>query len=56
MKKGIRSRKHRNHFHRRNAPGSSPGTLMIDPQAPRPKIKVIAYSPESEIEDAVPDV
>ncbi len=56
MKKGIRSRKHRNHFHRRNAPGSSPGTLMIDPQAPRPKIKVTAYSPESKIEDAVPDV
>jgi magnesium transporter len=56
MRRGIRSRKHRNHFHRRNPPGSSPGTLMIDPQAPQPKIKVIAYSPESEIEETVADV
>jgi magnesium transporter len=56
MSRGIRSRKHQNHFHRRNPPGSSPGTLTIDPQASHPKINVTAYSPESEIEDVVPDV
>jgi magnesium transporter len=56
MRRGIRSRKHRNHFHRRNPPGSSPGTLMIDPQASHPQIKVTAYSPEFEIEEVIPDV
>jgi magnesium transporter len=56
MRRGIRSRKHRNHFHRRTPPGSSPGSLMIDPQAPHPKIMVTAYSPESEIEETISDV
>jgi magnesium transporter len=53
MSRGIRSRKHRNRFHRRNPPGSSPGTLIVDPQAVRPTIKVIAYNAESEIEETV---
>jgi magnesium transporter len=56
MSRGMKSRKHRNHFHRRNPPGSSPGTLTIDPQASHPKIKIIAYNPESEIEESVHDV
>lgn len=56
MSRGIRSRKHRNRFHRRNPPGSSPGTLIVDPQAVRPTIKVIAYNSESEIEEPVQSI
>jgi magnesium transporter len=56
MKRGIRNKKHRNRFHRRNLPGSSPGTLIIDPQAVRPTIKIIAYDAESEIEETVQNV
>jgi magnesium transporter len=56
MRRGIRSRKHRNRFHRRNPPGSSPGTLIIDPQAVHPKIKVIAFDSEFEIEEAVQSI
>jgi magnesium transporter len=56
MRRGIRSRKHRSHFHRRNPPGSSPGTLVIDPQAPRPKIRITAYGPESQTDETVADI
>ncbi len=56
MRRGIRSRKNRNRFHRRNLPGSSPGTLIIDPLAVHPIIKVIAYNPESEIEEVVQNI
>ena len=34
-------------------PGASPGTMLVDPDAPRPKIRVMAYGPEgSEEHDA----
>ncbi len=56
MRRGIRSRKNRNHFYRRNPPGSSPGTLTIDPQASRTKISVVAFNPESCLEEPVRDV
>jgi magnesium transporter len=56
MTRGIKRRRHRNHFHRRTPPGSSPGTIATDPQAPHPRIRVIAYSPESAIEEEVHDV
>jgi magnesium transporter len=56
MTRGIRNRKNRNRFHRRNLPGSSPGSLIIDPQAVHPKIKIIAYNPESEIEEVIQNV
>ncbi len=35
-------------FRRRTAPGASPGTLVVDPQAPQPIITVIAYGPAAE--------
>ncbi len=40
----------------RNPPGSSPGTMIADPQAPRPKIRVMAYGPGSVIDEVVEDV
>jgi magnesium transporter len=56
MTRGIKHRRHRNQFHRRTPPGTSPGTLATDPQAPHPRIRVIAYGPESAIEEDVSDV
>jgi len=44
-------------FFRRAAPGTAPGTLVVPPGAPFPKITVIAYGPDdlSETEIAGPD-
>jgi magnesium transporter len=36
--------------HLRPPPGSAPGTLNIDPAAPRPVIKVMAYGPDGLVE------
>ena len=33
----------RRSFRRRTSPGSQPGTVIIDPESPKPKIHVIAY-------------
>jgi magnesium transporter len=38
---------------RRTAPGALPGTLKIDPDAPRPLIKVIAYSDQELVEQEI---
>lgn len=35
---------------RRNTPGAAPGTLMPDPQAPKPVLRAIAYGPDHIIE------
>jgi magnesium transporter len=35
---------------RRPAPGTAPGTLMVDPNSPTPVIDVIAYGPDDVIE------
>jgi magnesium transporter len=56
MAKKIKGRKHRTHFHRRTPPGSTPGTFVIDPRAPRPRIRVIAYSLDSITEETVSDL
>lgn len=47
---------------KRHAPGSSPGTLAVEPHWPRPEIRVLAYGPESceevEVRDpaVIPDL
>jgi magnesium transporter len=38
---------------RRHAPGTAPGTLRIDPEAPQPRIAVIAYGPEEYVEQEI---
>jgi magnesium transporter len=51
-----RSKKRRKpHFHRRTKPGASPGTVETHPDAPRPVIRVIAYSPSECVEEEVSD-
>jgi magnesium transporter len=42
-------------FHRRSAPGTMPGTITADPEAPKPEIRVIAYGPDQIEEKAVAD-
>ncbi|MFH1574337.1 MAG: magnesium and cobalt transport protein CorA, partial [Acidobacteriota bacterium] len=55
------SRRHRrrklrsDRISRRSSPGTAPGTLVVDPQAPRPVIDVIAYGPEKVIEKRLDD-
>ncbi len=46
----------RRHQRRRARPGTSPGTLTIDPGAPKPRIRVTAYRPEKVVEHEVDGV
>lgn len=48
-------RDERSRQRRRTAPGAAPGTLKIDPESPRPQIKVIAFSPLELIERDIQD-
>jgi len=41
----------RKRFMPRPAPGTAPGTLMIDPNSPKPAIDVIAYGPDGLVEE-----
>jgi len=46
-----RSGKRRRRRRRRQAPpGAAPGTLIVDPDAPRPAIALISYTPENVVE------
>ncbi len=38
---------------RRNLPGTSPGTLVVDPEAPRPVLHVLAFGPDG-VDEAAP--
>ncbi len=56
MKNPIRLRLKRGFSTRRlSPPGSSPGTLIVDPDAPPPKIQVIAYGEDDLIEQEIAD-
>jgi magnesium transporter len=48
MNKKLRS--NRSRFHRRSPPGSPPGSLVVDPTAPRPVITIIAYDDKDLVE------
>lgn len=41
---------------RRAQPGTAPGTLTIDPEAPPPAIRVVAYGPDRVVERDIQDV
>ncbi len=44
-----RRRKHRT----RSRPGTSPGTIAVDPEAPRPAIRILGYGPDDCVEREV---
>jgi magnesium transporter len=39
--------------HRPAKPGTAPGTLSVDPHAPRPEIQIIAYGPQGVVEKSL---
>lgn len=41
--------------HRRTPPGAPPGTLVVDPDAPRPKLRVIAFGPTDIVDRQIDD-
>ena len=53
-----------NHHHRRrkkrhpatHAPGLSPGTIVVDPQAPQPVVHLLAYGPDEFTEQTITDL
>ncbi len=56
------SRKHRKRrtgasaFSRRSLPGSAPGTLIVDPNAPRPIVRIVAFGADKVIEKEAEDL
>jgi len=58
MSRKPRRRRHANGIERRSAPGASPGSIVVDPQAPKPIMHMIAYGPgalhEQHIDDLAP--
>ena len=54
-----RNHRHRNRgaaFSRRSLPGSAPGTLIVDPNSPKPLIRIVAYDLERVVEKQIEDV
>jgi len=52
----ARRREHlRRKFKRRAEPGAPPGSLSVDPQAPQPVIRLLAYGPDKYIERDIGD-
>jgi magnesium transporter len=41
---------------KRTAPGASPGTIAVDPAAPKPVVRAIGYGPEAIVEESVQDL
>ena len=53
----LRARSWQKFARRRIKPGASPGTLAVDPHAPPPRLRLVAYGPDElhEVEIADPD-
>ena len=56
MAKQRRPRRPRHRFHKRAAPGATPGTLITDPQAPKPVLRLIQYGAEDFREQKLTDL
>jgi len=56
MSRKSRRRRHLSGIERRTSPGAPPGSLVADPQAPSPVIRVIAYAQDAVHEELVGDV
>ncbi len=54
MKKRRRAREEG--FHRRTLPGAAPGTIAVDPEAPRPLVRLVAYDTQKILERDAPDL
>ena len=54
--KNRKQRMHGSAFSRRSLPGSAPGTLIVDPNAPKSSIHVVAYDPQRVVEKDIEDV
>ncbi len=55
-RKNRKRRAHALAFSRRSQPGSAPGTLIVDPNAPKPTMRVIAYDRQRVVERDLEDV
>jgi magnesium transporter len=55
-RKNRKRRKHVSLFSRRSLPGSEPGTLIVDPDAPRPVIRLVAFDRDKLIEKEIEDI
>jgi magnesium transporter len=47
---------HKVKFSRRSLPGSAPGTLIADPNALQPTVRLVAYGPAGVLEEEIADV
>jgi len=56
MSRKSKRRKYVSGIERRTSPGAPPGSLVVDPHAPLPIIRVIAYGSETVHEELVEDV
>ncbi|MGD8394993.1 MAG: magnesium/cobalt transporter CorA [Candidatus Eiseniibacteriota bacterium] len=53
----MKTKRKRHRFHaRRTRPGTAPGTLAVDPEAPPPRITAIAYGPDGLVEQPIADL
>ena len=51
-----RSRRARHRFHKRAAPGATPGTVIADPQAAKPVLRLTQYGPDELLEQEFTDL
>lgn len=56
MSQSNQRRPHRQKTRRRTAPGASPGTLTIDPNAPPPQMRLVVYGPDRLDETGLPSL
>ena len=56
MSRKSRRKKHESDIRRRTAPGAPPGSVVIDPQAPKPALSLLAYGPATVHEQRIDDV
>jgi magnesium transporter len=54
MKKVTRHRRRKSLFQRRAGADAAPGTLRIDPAAPKPVVTMMAYGPQDIVEQKLP--
>lgn len=55
-RRNARSKKHVPVFFRRSLPGSAPGTLIVDPEAPKPVIRIMSFGPDRVVEQDIADL